>query len=119
MRRLVFAVILVGVVVYPTHAPAQQNPRDVRQWLQLFNGRDLTDWTAKFAKHDLGENFRNTFRVEEGLLKVRYDQWPRSTASSATCSTKTRFPTICWRLSIASSASRSPAPRAGRSATTA
>jgi hypothetical protein len=43
----------------------------------LFNGRDLSDWTIKFAKHDLGENFRNTFRVEEGLLKVRYDQWPK------------------------------------------
>ena len=76
MRRLSFAVLVVGVVVYQAHTPAQQNPRDVRQWLQLFNGRDLADWTAKFAKHDLGENFRNTFRVEDGLLKVRYDQWP-------------------------------------------
>ena len=76
MRRLAFAVLVVGVVVYQAYTPAQQNPRDVRQWLQLFNGRDLADWTAKFAKHDLGENFRNTFRVEDGLLKVRYDQWP-------------------------------------------
>ena len=76
MRRLAFAVLVVGVVVYQADTPAQQNPRDVRQWLQLFNGRDLADWTAKFAKHDLGENFRNTFRVEDGLLKVRYDQWP-------------------------------------------
>jgi len=58
--------------------PAQpQRPQDVRQWLQLFNGRDLSDWTPKFAKHDLGENFRNTFRVEDGLLKVRYDQWQK------------------------------------------
>ena len=47
-----------------------------RDWIQLFNGRDLTDWTIKFAKHDLGENVANTFRVEDGLLKVRYDQWP-------------------------------------------
>lgn len=77
MRRLVFAVILVGVIGYQAHAPAQQRPQDVKQWLQLFNGRDLTDWTIKFAKRDLGENFRNTFRVEEGLLKVRYDQWPK------------------------------------------
>jgi len=76
MRRLAFAVLVVGVVVYQARTPAQQNPRDVRQWLQLFNGRDLADWTPKFAKHDLGENFRNTFRVEDGLLKVRYDQWP-------------------------------------------
>ena len=49
---------------------------DARDWIQLFNGRDLADWTIKFAKHDLGENFHNTFRVEDGLLKVRYDQWP-------------------------------------------
>ena len=76
MRRFACAVVLVGVVVYQSSTPAQQNPRDVRQWLQLFNGRDLADWTVKFAKHDLGENFRNTFRVEDGLLKVRYDQWP-------------------------------------------
>lgn len=77
MRRLAFVIVLVGVVFYHTRTPAQQKPQDVRQWLQLFNGRDLSDWTIKFAKHDLGENFRNTFRVEEGLLKVRYDQWPK------------------------------------------
>jgi hypothetical protein len=55
---------------------ARQPDPNAREWIQLFNGRDLSDWTAKFAKHDLGENFGNTFRVEEGLLKVRYDQWP-------------------------------------------
>ena len=77
MRRLSLLIVLVGVVSYQTAAPAQQRPQDVRQWLQLFNGRDLADWTPKFAKHELGENFRNTFRVEEGLLKVRYDQWPK------------------------------------------
>ena len=77
MRRLAFVIVLVGVVFYQTRTPAQQRPQEVRQWLQLFNGRDLSDWTIKFAKHGLGENFRNTFRVEEGLLKVRYDQWPK------------------------------------------
>jgi len=44
-------------------------------WIQLFNGRDLSDWDIKFAKHPLGENFNETFRVEDGLLKVRYDKW--------------------------------------------
>jgi hypothetical protein len=77
MRRLSLLIVLVGVVSYQTAAPAQQRPQDVRQWLQLFNGRDLADWTPKFAKHDLGENFRNTFRAEDGLLKVRYDQWAK------------------------------------------
>src|SRR4029450_7590333 len=48
---------------------------DAKDWIQLFNGKDLTGWTPKFPKHDLGENYNDTFRVEEGLLKVRYDKW--------------------------------------------
>jgi hypothetical protein len=55
---------------------AKANDPAAREWIPLFNGRNLDGWTPKFAKHDLGENFRNTFRVEDGLLKVRYDQWP-------------------------------------------
>jgi hypothetical protein len=54
--------------------PAQSKP-DQKDWIQLFNGRDLKDWTAKFAHYPLGENVNDTFRVEEGLLKVRYDKW--------------------------------------------
>jgi hypothetical protein len=52
-----------------------QTGATAKDWIQLFNGRDLNDWTIKFAKHDLGENFNDTFRVEDGLLKVRYDKW--------------------------------------------
>lgn len=55
-------------------ANARNNP-DEKEWIQLFNGRDLADWSPKFAHHDLGENFNDTFRVEDGLLKVRYDKW--------------------------------------------
>ncbi|EOZ97006.1 hypothetical protein A33Q_1924 [Indibacter alkaliphilus LW1] len=43
------------------------------EWKQLFNGEDMDDWIIKISKHELGENFKNTFRVEEGLMKVRYD----------------------------------------------
>ncbi len=43
------------------------------EWQQLFNGKDLTGWTPKIRYHDLGDNFANTFRVEDGLLSVRYD----------------------------------------------
>lgn len=43
--------------------------------VQLFNGHDLTDWTVKMNHHDVGVNFGNTFRVEDGLIKVRYDQY--------------------------------------------
>jgi hypothetical protein len=54
---------------------AQRNDPDKQEWLPLFNGRNLDGWTVKFAKHDLGENFNDTVRVENGLLEVRYDKW--------------------------------------------
>jgi hypothetical protein len=41
-------------------------------WIQLFNGKDLTGWTPKFVGHELGENYQNTFRVEDGVLKATY-----------------------------------------------
>ena len=43
------------------------------QWIELFNGKDIQDWTMKIRTHELGENYANTFRVEDGLMKVRYD----------------------------------------------
>ena len=41
----------------------------------LFNGKDLSGWTVKIAGHPLGENFADTFRVEEGIMKVSYDDY--------------------------------------------
>ena len=43
------------------------------EWISLFNGKDLTGWTPKIRYHKLGENPGNTFRVEDGLLTVSYD----------------------------------------------
>lgn len=52
-----------------TRKPAQE------EWVSLFNGKDLDGWTIKITGYPVGENFGNTFRVEDGLLKVRYDEY--------------------------------------------
>ena len=44
-------------------------------WVSLFNGRDINDWMVKINHHEVGDNFGNTFRVEDGMIKVRYDQY--------------------------------------------
>lgn len=44
-----------------------------KDWIQLFNGKNLKDWTPKITGYPLGENFANTFRVSNKLLQVRYD----------------------------------------------
>ena len=50
---------------------------EANEWIQLFNGRDLEGWTPKFRGHELGENYLDTFRVEDGVLKVCYDQYEK------------------------------------------
>src|SRR5262245_45178237 len=69
---LVLVVAAAGSPLAARQSPTGADPKD---WIQLFNGKDLKDWTIKFSHHDLGENYNDTFRVEEGLLKVRYDKW--------------------------------------------
>lgn len=52
-----------------TEAEAKEN------WQPLFNGKDMSGWIPKIRGYALGENYGNTFRVEDGLLKVRYDAY--------------------------------------------
>lgn len=47
--------------------------KSTRKWVQLFNGKNLDGWIVKISKHDLNDNFGNTFRVEDGKMVVRYD----------------------------------------------
>lgn len=55
-------------------AAAQKNSSQLK-WIKLFNGKDIKDWKVKIKDHKLDENFANTFRVVDGLLKVSYDQY--------------------------------------------
>jgi Domain of Unknown Function (DUF1080) len=45
------------------------------EWHSLFNGKDLSGWTVKINKHPLGDNYADTFRVEDGVIKVAYDRY--------------------------------------------
>ena len=45
---------------------------DERPWVPLFNGKNLDGWTPKISGHVTGENFANTFQVDDGILKVSY-----------------------------------------------
>jgi len=56
-----------------------ENPTQLQkpsgEWIQLFNGKDLKDWKVKITGYPLEENYGNTFRVENGVLKVSYDHY--------------------------------------------
>jgi len=51
------------------------------EWVQLFNGKSLDDWIVKIKGYPLNENIYNTFRVDNGVLKVSYDGYDKFNAS--------------------------------------
>ena len=55
------------------HAENLQKWEMTSEWVELFNGRNLDGWKPKIKGYPLGTDERETFRVEDGLLKVRYD----------------------------------------------
>ena len=73
-----FPLLLLGLLACtPGPGPAGSSPANgdtPDDWHPLFNGRDLDGWIPKIKGYPAGINYGNTFRVEDGLLKVRYDQ---------------------------------------------
>ncbi len=55
--------------------PSGAAAADRREWIQLFNGKDLDGWVPKIKGYALGENYGDTFRVENGNLKAAYDKY--------------------------------------------
>lgn len=68
----IFAFLFVSILFFSCN---QQKANKQGEWIQLFNGTDLTDWTVKINGYDAGDNFGNTFRVEDGIMKVRYEAY--------------------------------------------
>jgi hypothetical protein len=78
LRRTICTAIgatLLTLTAAPLSGARAQPDAGNETWVQLFNGRNLEGWTAKYSKHDLGENFNDTVRVENGVLQIRYDGW--------------------------------------------
>jgi hypothetical protein len=50
-----------------------RQPAEEGSWQSLFNGTDLQGWEVKIAGLPPGEDPLETFRVEDGILKVCYD----------------------------------------------
>lgn len=65
-------IAFAGLMALLVSCSAQKNTTK-ENWQSLFNGKDLTGWTPKIRYYPSGENFANTFRVEDGKIVVRYD----------------------------------------------
>lgn len=66
--------ILILIIFTIACSPKEKDSLN-KNWIPLFNGHDLTNWTPKFAGYEAGVNYKNTFRVEDGILKVSYNEY--------------------------------------------
>lgn len=75
LKLVLLSCIVLGITL-SGYATEQNKPAEGR-WISLFNGKNLDGWKPKITGFELGENFGNTFRVEDGVLKVCYDQYDK------------------------------------------
>ena len=55
----------------------KSNPNIEENWLSLFNGKDLDGWDIKFSGHEINDNYNNTFQVEDGMIRVVYNEYEK------------------------------------------
>ncbi len=75
-RIAVLAALSTAVMAIAAAQPKPpQAAADRKDWIQLFNGKNLDGWVPKITGFDLGVNYNDTFRVQDGLLTVSYDKY--------------------------------------------
>lgn len=76
-KRILIASMWVVVIITVCGCGLERKQCGGGEWVSLFNGRDLAGWRPKISGYEAGENFGNTFRVEDGVLKVSYDEYDK------------------------------------------
>lgn len=66
-------ILVPGMSSCKSGAPSKSE--ESAKWVSLFNGQNLDGWIPRITGYPVGENIDSTFRVEEGILQVRYDHY--------------------------------------------
>ena len=71
ISKIIYGCILACIIGQSTCSQSKSpKPSD---WIQLFNGKDLSGWDIKIAGYAMNDNYQNTFVAEDGMLRVKYD----------------------------------------------
>ena len=97
---VVAGLVLSIAVLQPAHGLRASEAAAAAEsgWFPLFNGRDLDGWTVKVAGHPLGVNHADTFRVEDGVIKVSYDKYEKFNQQFAHLYTNAAYSRYVLRL---------------------
>lgn len=74
--RNYFCLFTFAILLFACNSSKVISPTQVLDdWEIIFNGSDLEGWTSKIHHYESGDNHGNTFRAEDGIVKVRYDEY--------------------------------------------
>jgi hypothetical protein len=76
-RRVLLSLLTALFVLAAGAIDSAGQGRSEEGWIPLFNGKDLDGWKPKIKGYEAGENYGDTFRVENGVLKVSYDSYQK------------------------------------------
>lgn len=79
--RQILLIVLIAIttssyaIERPTNSDNSKRKREIKKggWQTLFNGKNLDGWVPKIHHHELGDNYKNTFRVVDGEIEINYD----------------------------------------------
>ncbi|MEM9888158.1 MAG: DUF1080 domain-containing protein [Bacteroidota bacterium] len=54
---------------------SQEKDSNVEEWKSLFNGKDLEGWDIKMAGFEINENYKETFVVEDSMIRIKYNEY--------------------------------------------
>jgi len=73
----IFYLLLMILVCQSCNSNKGKKEINKEDWESLFNGKDLTGWDIKIKDHPLNENYKNTFRIEESMIRVVYSDYEK------------------------------------------
>ncbi|WP_462220931.1 3-keto-disaccharide hydrolase [Ferruginibacter sp.] len=98
MYRKKTITIISTAVVFFIYGCASSNEKNKEAWQPLFNGKDLTGWDIKIKDHSLNENYKNTFLVEDSMIRVTYAGYDKFDNQFGHLYTQT--PYSCYKLKL-------------------
>jgi len=76
MKKILFPLVILTFLFGCKDSKSSSNVDvDTEDWVSLFSGKDLNDWEIKITGHKVGDNYNNTFRVEDSMIRVVYDDY--------------------------------------------
>lgn len=74
VKKLLVFLFLICFLAACNSSSSKESIKE-KEWQVLFNGQNLDGWIPKIHHHEVGENYRNTFRVKNGVIQVNYDEY--------------------------------------------